>query len=113
MTVFRYVAALVLVALAAPAAAQATGRGVACGATITSDTKLRADLTNCPGNGLVIGADGITLDLGRHTIDGAGTEGSQGIKLAGRRGVTIRNGTVREFATGIGLDSSDGNRLFG
>ena len=72
-------------ALAAPAAAQASGRDVACGATITSDTKLRADLTNCPGDGLVIGKDGITLDLGRRTIDGTGADGSTGIRLNGRR----------------------------
>ena len=112
MTVFRYVAALVFLALAAPAAAQAGGRDkVACGATITSDTKLRADLTNCPGDGLVIGANGITLDLGRRTIDGTGAEGSQGIRLNGRRGVKIKNGTVQEFAVGVGLDGSDSNRL--
>ena len=98
MTFFRYVAALLFVALAAPAAAHAGGRDVACGATITSDTKLRADLTNCPGDGLVIGADGITLDLGRRTIDGTGADGQRtGIRLAGRRGVTIKGGTVQEF----------------
>ena len=100
----------VFVALAAPAAAQASGRDVACGATITSDTKLRADLTNCPGDGLVIGKDGITLDLGRRTIDGTGADGQHGIRLNGRRGVKIKDGTVQEFAVGIGLDASDGNR---
>ena len=67
---------------------------------ITSDTKLRADLTNCPGDGLVIGKDGITLDLGRRTIDGTGAEGSHGIRLNGRRGVKIKGGTVQEFADG-------------
>jgi parallel beta-helix repeat protein len=114
MTVFRYVVALLFVALAIPSGAQARGRdAVACGATITSDTKLRADLTNCPGDGLVIGKDGITLDLGRHTIDGSGAENTQGIRLNGRRNVTIKGGTVREFAVGIGLDASDGNRVSG
>jgi parallel beta-helix repeat protein len=112
MTVFRYVVALALVLLAVPATALAGG-GAACGATITSNTKLRADLTNCPGDGLVIGADNVTLDLGRRTIDGSGAAGSQGIRLGGRRGVTITGGTVQEFATGIGLDASDGNRLSG
>ena len=93
MTFFRLVVALTFVALAAPAAAQASGRDVACGATLTSDTKLRADLTNCPGDGLVIGKDGITLDLGRRTIDGTGAEGSTGIRLNGRR--TSRSRTAR------------------
>jgi parallel beta-helix repeat protein len=113
MTIFRYVVALLLVALAIPSAAQAGGRDVACGATITSDIKLRADLANCPGDGLVIGKDGITLDLGRRTIDGSGADGSHGIRVTGRRGVTIKGGTVREFAVGIGLDASDGNRVSG
>ena len=71
---------------------------LACGATITSNTKLRADLTDCPGDGLVVGADSITLDLGRRTLDGTGN--GAGIRLAGRRGVTIKGGTVKEFATG-------------
>jgi hypothetical protein len=112
MTAFRYVVALALGLLVVPATAVA-GRGATCGATITSSTKLRADLTNCPGDGLVVGADNITLDLGRRTIDGSGTAGSQGIRLAGRRGVTITGGTVQEFATGIGFDASDGNRVSG
>jgi hypothetical protein len=95
--------------LAAPAVATAHGRDVACGATITNSTKLQADLTNCPGDGLVVGADGITLDLGRRTIDGYGT--GAGIRLAGRRGVTIVGGSVQEFASGVVLDGSGGNRL--
>ena len=99
MTAFRYVIAPAMgMLLAVPATSQASG--VACGSTITSHTKLRADLTNCPADGLVIGADGITLDLGRRTIDGTGT--GAGIRLAGHRNVTIKGGTVREFATGVG-----------
>ncbi len=107
MTVFRYVGAVALLALAAPAAARAAEP--ACGATITTSTRLHADLANCPGNGLVIGADGITLDLGRSTLSGAGT----GIVLAGHRGVTISGGTIKGFATGVALDGADGNRVRG
>src|SRR3954468_24345129 len=88
-----------------PAAARAADP--ACGATITSSTRLRADVVNCPGDGLVIGADGITLDLGRSTLSGAGTA----IVLAGHRGVIITGGTIRGFATGVALDNADGNRL--
>ena len=46
-------------------AGQARASQVSCGDTISSDTKLKNDLTNCPGNGIVIGADNITLDLQR------------------------------------------------
>jgi hypothetical protein len=43
---------------------------VSCGDTVTADTTLDSDLVNCPNNGIVIGADNITLDLNGHTIDG-------------------------------------------
>ena len=108
MTGIRYVAAAGLLALAAPAAAQAT-TGPACGATITSDTRLRGDLVDCPGDGLVIGADNVTLDLGRRTVDGVGA--GVGIKLTGHRGVKITGGTVREFGVGLALDDADGARV--
>jgi hypothetical protein len=61
----------------------------------------------------VIGADDVTLDLGGRTLDGSGAPGSAGVRLAGRRGVKIVGGTVAGFATGIALDSSDGNRVWG
>jgi parallel beta-helix repeat protein len=81
---------------------------VSCGDTITQDTTLHRDLTNCPGDGLVIGADNITLDLNGHTIDGDKI-GAPDCELtatgvsnpAGYDGVTIQNGTVREFGSGL------------
>ena len=109
MTAFRYVVAAAAALLAVPATASA--QQLACGATITKSTTLRADLTNCPGDGLVIGRDNITLDLGRRTIDGTGT--GVGIKVTGRRGVRITGGTVKEFGIGIGLDAARGNRVSG
>jgi parallel beta-helix repeat protein len=82
-----------------------------CGDTITADTTLHADLTNCPGDGLVIGADNVKLDLDRHTIEGAGAADSAGIRLAGHHGVTVSRGSLQEFGTGVLLDNADGNTL--
>ena len=48
---------------------------VAGGVCVSSDTTLRADLVDCPGDGLVIAADGVTLDRGRRTLDGTGAAG--------------------------------------
>jgi parallel beta-helix repeat protein len=89
---------------------QALASHVHCGDTITTDTKLDSDLTNCPGDGIVIGADNITLDLNGHTIDGDETggpacesfvEGDGVSNNDGHDGITIKNGTIQEFATGI------------
>ena len=54
--------------------AQASAAQVKCGDTITTDTTLHADLVNCPNNGIIIGADHITLNLNGHRIDGDGTQ---------------------------------------
>jgi parallel beta-helix repeat protein len=95
---------------------QASASHVGCGATIISDTKLDSDLTNCPGNGIVIGADNIELDLNGHTIDGDGVLGCEefyacdfGVdNTAGHDGVTIENGSIRDFATAVFvLDAGD------
>src|SRR4051794_27225861 len=46
---------------------------VSCGDTITTDTTLHRNLVNCPNNGIIIGADNVTLDLNYHKIDSDGT----------------------------------------
>jgi parallel beta-helix repeat protein len=97
------------VALAVPSPASAAT--LHCGSTITISSTLRADLTDCPGDGLVIGADGITLDLTGHTLDGVTAPGSAGVRLAGHHGVTVVRGTVQEFGNGVLLDAADGSVL--
>ncbi|MGA4993888.1 right-handed parallel beta-helix repeat-containing protein [Nonomuraea bangladeshensis] len=84
---------------------------VRCGDLITKSIKLANDLHNCSGNGLEVGAANITIDLNGHTIDGSGTSGSlsgidnsqAGSRNTGFPGVTIKNGTVTDFARGITL----------
>jgi parallel beta-helix repeat protein len=94
------------------AAAQAPPTGIACGDTITADTTLDRDLTDCPSNGIVIGADGITLDLNGHTISGDGKLVRRcrrdqicdvGVANDDHAGVTIRGGSVRGFGIGVGV----------
>ena len=94
--------------------------GPACGDTITTDTTLIADLVDCPSNGLVIGADDITLDLNGHTIDGDGAlvdpcedeTCDVGVDNgAGYSNVTVVGGTVKEFGFGIRVGGGDDNRL--
>ncbi|HEX9830336.1 MAG TPA: NosD domain-containing protein [Thermodesulfobacteriota bacterium] len=85
---------------------------VACGDTITEDTTLTHDLLNCPGNGIVIGADNITLNCNRHTISGLGPDGgSIGIALFNRAGVVVKKCSVERFDFGIVALESVGNKF--
>ena len=82
---------------------------------ITADTTLLHDLIDCPGDGIVIGAANVTLDLNRHTIDGDGVSGAVGpdigIRNDGFDGVTVKGGTVREFDFGIRISNLSANSL--
>jgi hypothetical protein len=60
-----------VVALVGLTAGHALAAHVGCGQVINQDTILDSDLEGCgEGDGIVIGADRITLDLNGHTIDG-------------------------------------------
>jgi parallel beta-helix repeat protein len=74
-----------------------------CGATILEDVKLHHDLV-CAGVGLIVGADGISINLNGHTIAGSGTD--VGITVTGRTDVSIRGGTIRGFAAGVRVNAS-------
>jgi Periplasmic copper-binding protein (NosD) len=98
-------ARLALVATAAVAAfltpsAAAAPQAVACGAVVVQDLVLQSDLTGCE-TGLVVGADDITIDLNGHSIEGLTAAGGAGIEAVDRSGVTVKNGRVSDFATGV------------
>jgi parallel beta-helix repeat protein len=88
---------------------------------ITTDTTLDSDLIDCPNNGIVIGADDITLDLNGHLIDGDGTPFADchprkeicdtGVVNEGHDGVTVSDGSVREFFFGLDIERVRQNRL--
>ncbi|HEX2041115.1 MAG TPA: right-handed parallel beta-helix repeat-containing protein [Acidimicrobiales bacterium] len=83
----------------------AEGQAVGCGAVITRDTRLSGDVGPCPGEGIVIAADNITVDLGGHRVIGdpqARTAPDKaGIILRQVTRVTVRNGTVERFDAGV------------
>jgi hypothetical protein len=100
------VAAAMVALMATAPAAMATH--VSCGDTITADTTLDSDLANCPGDGVVIGADNITLDLNGHQIDGTGS--NEGVDNgSGFQGVTIKRGSIQQFSAGVNLLMATGN----
>ena len=82
---------------------------VQCGATLTKSTTLTADLVRCPGTGLVIGADGITVNLAGHTISGTNAPGSEGIANDGHANVRILGGRISDFRlNGVGIRGAQG-----
>jgi parallel beta-helix repeat protein len=82
-----------------------------CGQVITKDTKVANDLTNCPGNGLVIGADNVKLDLNGHIIGGDGAGDDSGIDNTGHDGVTITRGSVTKFGLGVLIAGASENSI--
>jgi parallel beta-helix repeat protein len=114
------VVALALAGLQVVGGTRAWASHVNCGATITTDTTLDSDLVNCPNNGIVIGADDITLDLNGHTIDGDGERFAScpenepcdiGVFNDGHDGITVMNGSIGEFAVGAFIGRARRNRV--
>ncbi len=66
----------------------------------------------CAGNGILVNADDVTIDLGGFTLTGPDTGATYGILMDGRRNIEIRNGTVRNFgAQGIHDRNKSGTAL--
>lgn len=76
----------------APITAEAAGPIIQCESTITVDTTLYRDLVGCANNGIVIGADGVTLNLNGHTISGVERERPGRHSLAMADVVTYQEG---------------------
>ena len=122
---FVSVAAILALAVAASsssAAVRPPSEQLSCGDTITADTTLHHNLVNCPNNGIVIGADNVTLDLNYHTIDGDNTEFPAchpnencdfGVLNDGHDGVTVVNGSIHQFEAGSVLFDGHHNRVLG
>lgn len=109
-------AALVMVSTALVGTA-AAGH-VTCGNTITQDTTLDSDVGPCLGDtdGIIIGADGVTLDLNGYDVIGDPNldgEFAEGIVIQGRETVTVTSsedgGTVRDFDAGVTITQGSSN----
>src|SRR5919201_5412962 len=80
-----------------------------CAMRVSESFRLTNDM-RCQGDGMVIVADNITVDLGGHTLTGPGMGpqtwpqpqlDSVGVRVGGHTGVVIRNGKTIAFSTGI------------
>lgn len=100
-------AAALVAPLASVPAAWASG-GATCGTVLMEDLVLDADLV-CPGTGLVVGADNVSIDLAGFHLIGSGA--GAGVYADNRRGLTIRNGTIEGFYQGVSLYRQTGSEL--
>ncbi len=108
-----------LLLFAAPLVGTAAATHVSCGDTVTTNITLDADVGPCAGNGLIVGADNITIDLNGHRLfgtDGVVDEGG-GIIIDRHSGVTVKNGTIERFDAGVAIDGvfgvASGNTVTG
>jgi hypothetical protein len=93
----------------------ATKKTADCGMTVTQNLTLANDIGPCPGDGLILGGNGIHLDLNGHTITGSYNHTGQtvGIRVTSRKDVKISNGTVTGFDAGVALISGSNNIVTG
>ena len=80
-----------------------------CGTTITDDLELTEDIS-CFGEGLIIGADDITIDCGGYTLTGSSR--TYGIYIANQNGVEIKDCKFKGFKRQIFLEGADSNNVY-
>ena len=106
---------MVIGLLVAPAPASAAT--VACGTVITKSITLTADVGPCKGEGIIVAASNITVDLGGHRITGNPrvrvSPDKAGVLLRMVSGVSLRNGIVQGFDAGVVVMGGGHNTIRG
>jgi len=77
------------------------------GITVNKDTKLEPKVYILP-EGITVDSDNVTLDGNGATIMGTDKAASQGIKVTGRKNITIKNLRVLNYYHGISIQKSSG-----
>jgi hypothetical protein len=92
-----------------------TTQTVGCGSVVTTSVKLTGNLI-CPQVvGLIVGADGVEINLAGYTFDGEinfGSAGPRGIdNSGGYDDLTVRNGNVTGWGDAVYVDGGQRNRV--
>lgn len=87
-----------------------------CGETVSGSITLNADLNCGSGDGLVVGANGTTINLNGHRISGDPTGNSVGVLNggglnAGFSAVVVKTGTITGFFKGVSFGTLGGSVL--
>ena len=101
------------VVVSGPLAGTAQADPVNCGDTVTTNVTLQADVGPCTGDGIIVCADAIVLDLNGHRVVGTDgpLDGGVGVRVGDHDGVTVTNGTVERFDAGITITGGAGNTI--
>jgi len=85
---------------------------LSCGQVIKQSVKLTANL-DCKTDGLIVGADGITIDLNGFTLTGPGDKSSKvGVMFADNDDVTVQGpGTIENFQAGALFSGGEDNKI--
>ena len=102
---FAALGALALIIFAVSPSRADTGVS-ACGTLSAAGNYFLTRNLTSTGTCIVVGSEGVSLDMKGHTITGNGT--GDGITDGGSafKSMAIANGKIRNFSVGIGLDSS-------
>jgi hypothetical protein len=73
---------------------------VECGAVVTQNIKLLADVGPCAGDGLIVAVNGVSINLNGHKISAAQRR-NVGIRLESVSNVSVVGGTIEGFDTGV------------
>ena len=81
---------------------EATTISPSCGQVVNGNVKLTSSL-NCSTDGIIVGADSITIDLNGYTINGPGVDSSKvGVMIPHNSNIVVKGpGTVKNFQAGI------------
>ena len=97
-----------------PVSRDAQASHVACAEMVAVSIALDSDLLNCPGTGLIIGADNVTIDLNGHTIDGDDGLDNGIVTLIDHAGITIKvRDNIEQSGTIVRKTTANGNGELG
>jgi len=81
---------------------------------VNANMTLTANIVDCAGDGIVVTADNVTLNLNGFTVSGQKVEAEQaGILLDNVKNVVVKGGTVTGFDAGVAIDGGSGNTVTG
>ncbi len=90
--------------------AQAAKDPIGCGAVVVADYTLQGDIGPCPGDGLTVVSNGITVNLNGYKIY-ASRRQNVGIRVENVSNVVVKGGAVDGFDAGVLLIGGWNNRV--